>query len=173
MTHQAAHAAHAAACWAEVMSTRLSQTFAETRQPAPPLPLGAPSARASADFTSQVMARLSTPAPDPDPRETRAKLMRAHARRLASVYATLLLASGVVLLALTVVAPWLLLGLVAAIVSAVLLAMTFATFVSRLTGGLVSGFGVAYLAMLATLTPPLLLLARRSGRGRFPTSRRL
>jgi uncharacterized membrane protein len=94
-------------------------------------------------------------------------------RRLARVYMTLVLASGVALLALATLAPWLLLGLVAALVSLALIAMTVAAFVSRLTGGVVSGFGVAYVAMLAALAPPLLLLARRAGRGPFASTRRL
>lgn len=189
LTRQTLQAARFAACWVEVMSTRLSESLSESlpqsmsqsmfqpmshaQQPAPPLPRGAPAARASSDFTAQVMARLSTPAPEPDPRETRTALMRAHARRVAGVYISLLLVSGVAVIALAIFAPWLLLGLVAAIVSVVLIAMTFATFIGKLTGGVVSGFGVAYLAMLATLTPPLLLLARRSGRGHGPRSRRL
>jgi hypothetical protein len=155
------------------MSARLTHATLQAQQPAPPIPHGTPAVRASSDFTAQVMARLTTPPPEPDPRETRARQVRAHMRRLARVYMTLVLASGVALLALATLAPWLLLGLVAALVSGALIAMTFAAFVSRLTGGVVSGFGVAYVAMLAALAPPLLLLARRAGRGPFSSTRRL
>jgi hypothetical protein len=167
---QAAHAARRAACLIELLSAQVALAMAQ--QPSPPVPHGAPSARASADFTAQVMARLATPPPEPDPREARAKRMRAHVRRLAGIYLALVLVSGVALLALATLAPSLLLGLVAGIISLALIAMTFAAFISRLTGGAISGFGVAYLAMLATLTAPLLVLARRTGRGPFPRSRR-
>ncbi len=130
-----------------------------------------PPARASADFTARVMARVTAQPPEPDPRELRAQLARARLRRLARVYVTLLVVSGVALLALALLAPWLLVGGVAAIVSLLLLAVTFATLISAVTGGLISGFGVAWLAMLAALTVPLLVLARRAGR-RTPSSTR-
>jgi hypothetical protein len=141
-------------------------------QPLAPIPPRAPTARASADFTAQVMARLATPPTEPDPREVRARQVRAHVRRLAWVYLALVVVSGVALLALATLAPWMLLALIAAFISLALIAMTFATFISRLTGGAISGFGVAYLAMLATLTAPLLLLARRTGRRPFSHARR-
>ncbi len=140
--------------------------------PMAPIPPRTPTARASSDFTAQVMARLATPPPEPDPREARARRVRAHVRRLAWVYLALVVVSIVALLALATLAPWMLLALIAAFISLALIAMTFATFISRLTGGAISGFGVAYLAMLATLTAPLLLLARRTGRGPFPHTRR-
>ncbi|HEU5344296.1 MAG TPA: hypothetical protein VFX31_01520 [Ktedonobacterales bacterium] len=144
--------------WA--MSLAMSQA-----QPSPPRFSQHPSpARASADFTAQVMARLSTPPPEPDPRESRTRTMRAHVRRLAGVYLSLVLVGGVGVALLAVLAPWALVGLAAAIVSLALVALAFAAFIGRLTGGAISGFGVAYLAMLATLSSSLLLLARRFGR---------
>ncbi len=167
-----ARAAQSAACWAETLSARLTYAF-QAQQPSSPAPQMTPVARASSDFTKQVMARLASPPPEPDPRETRAKQTHTHMRRLAGVYMALVLASIVALLLLAMLAPWLLLGLIAAGVSLALIAMTFAVFVSRLTGGVVSGIGVAYLAMLAALAPPLLLLARRTGRRPFSSTRRL
>lgn len=161
------------ACWAEALALRAPRMGALAHQPAPPTPRFSTPVRASTDFTAQVMARLATPPSDPDPREVRQKQARARMRRLASVYLTLVLASGVALLVLATVAPWALLGLAAVGVSVALVAMTFASFVSRLTDGLISGFGVAYLAMLAALAPPLLLMARRAGRRPFSSSRRL
>jgi hypothetical protein len=158
------------ACWAEALSLRLPRLIALAHQPAPPTPRITTPARASADFTAQVMARLATPPPEPDPRETKSRQAHARMRRLAGIYLTLVLASGVALLALATVAPWAVMGLAATGVSAALVAMTFASLVSQLTDGLVSGFGVAYLAMLAALAPPLLLLARRAGRS--PSRRR-
>ena len=177
-TLQAARAVRCLARQAEALTTRLcGMTYAMAQmspgpQPMAPIPPRAPSARASADFTSQVMARLATPPPEPDPREARARRVRAHVRRLAWVYLALVVVSGAVLLALATLAPWMLLALIATFISLALIAMTFATFISRLTGGAISGLGVAYLAMLATLTPPLLLLARRTGRGPFPHTRK-
>ena len=170
---QVAHTVRAAACWAEMMAVRLSMSASQSRQSVPPLPQTSPTVRASSDFTAQVMARLATPPPEPDPRETRAEQARAHMRRFASIYLALVLASGVALMLLATVAPWVLLGLVTGIVSLALLAMTFASFISRLTDGVISGFGVAWLAMLAALAPPLLLLARRTARRRYSPSRRL
>lgn len=180
-TAQAARIARHAAYQAELLAARLATVtytmsqmspMSQGPQSASPIPHHAPSVRASADFTAQVMARLSTPPPEPDPREARAKRVRAHVRRLAWVYLALVVVSGIALLALATLAPWLLLALIAAFISLALIAMTFAAFISRLTGGAISGFGVAYLAMLATLAPPLLLLARRTGRGPFPHARR-
>lgn len=134
-------------------------------QPSPPRFSQHPApVRTSADFTAQVMARLSAPPPEPDPRESRARAIRAHMRRLAGVYLSLVLVGGVGVALLAVLAPWALVGLAAAIVSLALVALAFAAFIGRLTGGAISGFGVAYLAMLATLSSSLLLLARRFGR---------
>lgn len=159
--------------WQPARLAPAAYAMSQAQPPSPLIPRPTSSARASADFTAQVMARLSTPPPEPDPREARARRARAHIRRLAGVYLALVLVSGVALLALATLAPWMLLSVVAAIISLALIAMAFAAFISRLTGGAISGFGVAYLAMLATLTAPLLLLARRTGRGLFPRSRRL
>ncbi len=170
---QAAHSLRVAACWSETLATRFSMLASQSRQSVPPLPQTTPTARASSDFTAQVMARLAAPPPEPDPRETRARQARAHMRRVAHIYLTLVLASGVVLLLLATVAPWVLLGLVTGIVSLALLAMTFASYVSRLTDGVISGFGVAWLLMLAALVPPLIWLARRTTRRRYAPSRRL
>lgn len=142
----------------------LAQAMSQA-QPSPPRLSQHPApARASANFTAQVMARLSTPPPEPDLRETRARAMRAHVRRLAGVYLSLVLVGAVGVALLAVLAPWTLVGLAAAIVSLALVALAFAAFVARLTGGAISGFGVAYLAMLATLSSSLLLVARRFGR---------
>lgn len=170
---QAAHTLRAAAYWSEILAVRFSMLASQSQQSVPPLPQTNPNARVSSDFTAQVMARLATPPPEPDPRETRAKQARAHMRRVAHIYLTLVLASGVALLLLATVAPWALLGLVTGIVSLALLAMTFASYVSRLTDGVISGFGVAWLVMLAALVPPLLWLARRTARRRFAPGRRL
>jgi hypothetical protein len=142
--------------------------------PTPPAPRFTPHAspaRASSDFTAQVMARLATP-PEPDPREARARQMRAHVRRLAGVYLTLVLVGVVALIVLAALAPWTLVGLVAGIVSLALVAMAVAGFISRLTGGAISGLGVAYVAMLATLSSSLLLIARRIGRGSSHAARK-
>jgi hypothetical protein len=98
--------------------------------------------------------------------------MRAQMRRLAGVYLTLVLVGVVALIALAALAPWALVGLVAGIVSLALVAMTFAGAISRLTGGAISGLGVAYVAMLATLSSSLLLIARRFGRGSSRAARR-
>lgn len=169
---QAAGAAHHAACWAELMATRVVLAFESGRQTAPSAPRAGPPLRASSDFTSQVMARLAAPTPEPDPREVRAAQARLHMRRVARVYMALVLTGGVVMTAIAIGAPWLLLGVVAAGTSVALIALTLTSNISRMTGGFISGFGVAYLAMLAALAPPLLLMARRSGRGRPPSSRR-
>lgn len=182
-THEA-HLARRLAYQAEALTARLATAtcamaqmspmspMSQGPQPLAPIPPRAPTARASADFTAQVMARLATPPPEPDPREARARQVRAHVRRLVWVYLALVVVSGAALLALATLAPWMLLALIASFISLALIAMTFATFISRLTGGAISGFGVAYLAMLATLTAPLLLLARRTGRRPFSHARR-
>ncbi len=141
--------------------------------PAPSAPRTALPARASSDFTGQVMARLATPTPEQDPRERKARQTRSKMRRLVGVYLALVLLSGVALLLIAAFAPWTIMGLVTALVSGTLLAMTLASLVSRATGGVVSGIGVAYIAMLAALAPPLWLLARRATRGRSSSSRRL
>lgn len=155
--------------WAEIVSLQLASAMSQT----PPrfTPHATP-ARASSDFTAQVMARLATPPPEPDPREARARQMRAHMRRLAGVYLSLVLVGVLALIALAALAPWALVGLVAGIVSLALVAMTFAGAISRVTGGAISGLGVAYVAMLATLSSSLLLIARRIGRGASHAARK-
>jgi hypothetical protein len=155
--------------WAEIVALRLSSAMSQTP---PRITPHASPARASSDFTAQVMARLAAPPPEPDPRESRARQMRAHMRRLVGVYLTLVLVGVVALIALAALAPWALVGLVAGIVSLALVAMTFAGAISRLTGGAISGLGVAYVAMLATLSSSLLLIARRVGRGSSRAARR-
>lgn len=155
--------------WAEIVSLHLASAMSQTP---PRITPHASPARASTDFTAQVMARLAAPPPEPDPRESRARQMRAHMRRLAGVYLTLVLVGVVALIALAALAPWALVGLVAGIVSLALVAMTFAGAINRLTGGAISGLGVAYVAMLATLSSSLLLIARRFGRGSSRAARR-
>ncbi|HKT37464.1 MAG TPA: hypothetical protein VJR48_03775 [Ktedonobacterales bacterium] len=150
------------ASWVEISRDPWAMSQA---QPSPPQFTRSPApARTSADFTAQVMARLSAPPPEPDPRETRARAFHAHMRRLAGVYLSLVLVGAVAVALLAMLAPWTLVGLAATIVSLALVALTLAAFIGRLTGGAISGFGVAYLAMLATLSSSLLLLARRFGR---------
>lgn len=83
----------------------------------------------------------------------------------AQVYGILVLASAVTLAALAVTAPWVLVALVAGVMSFVLVALTALTLMSRVTGGALSGLGLAYAAMLAALAPPLLMLAKRTRRG--------
>lgn len=160
------------ACWAEEKMTRLALAAPFSHQSAPRAPQTAPSPRMSSDFTSQVMARLATPPPEPDLREQRAKQARAHMRRVARMYLALVLIGAAGLIAIAVVDPAALLGVVAATVSLAVLIMTFGDTISRLTGGLISGVGVVYLAMLAALAPPIVFIARRTGRGRAPTAPR-
>lgn len=171
-TPQAAHGSRHAACWAETLLTRLSLAAMQSRQPAPPGPRMAPPARTSPDFTAQVMARLTSAPLEPDPRERKARKTRAHMRRFARIYLTLVLVSGVALGVWAALAPSVLLGMLTGIVSAALLALTFTSFVSSATDGVISGFGVAWVAMLAALAPPLWLLARRATRGRSSSTRR-
>lgn len=128
------------------------------RSPQPPT--------APKDFTAQVMARLSTPLSPPDPRQQRALQMRAKAGLIARVYVTLILVTTVAIALLALLAPWTLITLLAAVISAILLIIAGIAFVARATGGFVSGFGVVYAAMLAALTPPLLMLAHRFRRQR-------
>lgn len=152
--------------WSALETPDAPQTPAlPTRYSTPPMvaPQIARSARPQLDFTAQVMARISAPLPPPDPRIARLQQARAHARRVARIYGALIVASAVALLALGMVAPWVLVALLASLVSLALLAGGAIALVGRMTGGAVSGFGVAYLAMLAALAPPLLLLARHNG----------
>jgi hypothetical protein len=118
------------------------------------------------DFTAQVMARLATPPPAPDPRQVRARARRARAGVVARVYIalTLVAALGVAIAAL--VAPWALITVVVSVVGALVALLAGAAFIARATGGFVSGFGVIYAAMLALLTPALLMLASRMRRRR-------
>jgi len=170
----ATQAVRSAERWAELVSLQLASAMSQMA-PTPPAPRFTPHAspaRASSDFTAQVMARLATPTPEPDPREARSRQMRAHVRRLAGVYLTLVLVGMVALIVLAALAPWTLVGLVAGIVSLALVAMAVAGFISRLTGGAISGLGVAYVAMLATLSSSLLLMARRIGRGSSRAARK-
>ncbi len=171
-TRFAATALRRSACWAEEKMIRVALAAPFANQSAPRTPQMAPSPRMSSDFTSQVMARLSTQPPEPDPREKRAKQARAHMRRLARVYLALVVIGVAVLIATAVLDPSALLGVVAATISLTVLMMTLADTISRLSGGLISGVGVLYLAMLAALAPPFAIIARRTGRGRIPTSRR-
>lgn len=170
-TTQIGLVAHTTACWAELMAARLRHVAFHSRPSFPPGLQITPTARASSDFTAQVMARLTTPPPEPDPREARARRVRAHVRHFARIYMALVLASGVALLLLATLAPWTLLDLLGLIVTMALMAMSFAAFVSHLTDGVISGFGVAYVAMLVALA--LALLARRTARGRYASTRRL
>lgn len=160
--------------WAEIVSLQSASAMSQMA-PTPPAPRYTPhtsAARASSDFTAQVMARLAAPPPEPDPREARARQVRAHVRRLAGVYLTLVLVGVVALIVLAALAPWTLVGLIAGIVSLALVAMAFVGFISRVTGGAISGLGVAYVAMLATLSSSLLLIARRIGRGSSHAARK-
>src|SRR5579859_6522413 len=122
--------------------------------PRSPQPSAAPK-----DFTAQVMARLSTPLPPPDPRLRRTREMRARAGLIARAYVTLILVATIAIALLALFAPWTLITLLAAVISAALLIIAGIAFIGRATGGFVSGFGVVYAAMLAALTPPLLMLA--------------
>lgn len=170
---QAGLAMRHAACWGEVLAIRLTGALFHSRPSYPPAPQTNLTARASSDFTAQVMARLSTPPPEPDPREARAKRVRAHMRRFTRIYIALVLISGVALLALAAFSPRILFGMVSSIVSLALAVMAFATLIGRLTNGVISGFGLAYVAMLAALALPLAVLARRTARGRYASTRRL
>lgn len=118
------------------------------------------------DFTAQVMARLSTPLPPPDPRLKRKRQVRARAALIARVYMTLVLVAAVAITLLALIAPWALVAAVASVISAALLILGAVTFVGRATGGFVSGLGVVYAAMLAALTPSLLMLAHHFRRQR-------
>lgn len=160
------------ACWAEEKMTRMALAAPFAHQPAPRAPQTAPSPRMSSDFTSQVMARLATPPPEPDPRERRARQARARMRRLARVYLALVMIGVAGVVATVIFDPSAAFGVIAATISLAVLIVTLADTISRLSGGLVSGLGVLYLAMLAALAPPFVLIARRTGRGRTPSSRR-
>ena len=129
-----------------------------------PRPLQSPTA--PKDFTAHVMARLSTPLPPPDPHPKRKRQVRARAGLVARVYVTLLLLAAVAIVFLALIAPWALVAAVVSVISAALLILGAVTFVGRATGGLVSGLGVIYAAMLAALTPSLLMLAHRFRRQR-------
>ncbi len=118
------------------------------------------------DFTAQVMARIATPPPTPDPRLERARHVRARAGFIARAYFTLILAAAVSIALLALVAPWTLVTVVAGAISAALLLITGLAFIARATGGFVSGIGVLYAAMFAALTPSLLMLWRRIKRQR-------
>lgn len=158
--------------WAEPLAARLAAPVAfQQRNSAPPV-IHTPPPRASADFTAQVMARVATSPLGTDPRDVRARRSRARMRRLARVYLTLIIVSGVALVALAIFAPWTLLAALAAIVSVATLALALTTLVSDATDGVISGFGVAWMAMLAALVPLLWLMARQATRGRKPAAHR-
>jgi hypothetical protein len=129
-----------------------------------PHPLQPPTA--PKDFTAQVMARLSTPLPPPDPRLKSKRQVRARAGLVARVYVTLVLVAAVAMILLSLIAPWALVAALASVISAALLIIGAVAFVGRATGGLVSGLGVVYAAMLAALTPSLFMLAHRFRRRR-------
>lgn len=167
-------ASGAAPRWAEPLAAWLAAPVAfQQRNSAPPVIRAAtPPPRASADFTAQVMARVATSPLGTDPHEARARRSHAHMRRLARIYLALVIVSGAALLALAIFAPWTLLAGVAALVSVASLALALTTYVSDATDGVVSGFGVAWVAMLAALIPLLWLMARQATRGRKPPARR-
>lgn len=119
------------------------------------------STTAPKDFTARVMARLSTPLPPPDPHLKRKRLIRAKAGLIARVYMTFVLMAAVAIALLALVAPWALVAVAASIISGALLVIGAVAFIGRATGGFVSGFGVIYAAMLAALTPSLLMIRRR------------
>lgn len=171
-TNQASHAVRNAACRAETLLTYLAPSALQRRQSAPPAPRMAPPPRTSPDFTAQVMARLASTPLEPDPREKKERKVRSHLRRFARIYMALVLISGVALGIVAAFAPSVLLALLTGVVSAALLAVAFASFVSSATDGVISGFGVAWIAMLAALAPPLWLLARHATRGRSSSTRR-
>lgn len=156
-------ALHSADHWAAAVGAewRAPFAFAERRSSPPAMRIVA-TPRTSADFTAQVMARVASIPPDPDPRELRTRRSRTHLRRFARVYLALVIVSGVALVALGFYAPWVLLEALAGIVSASLVAVTLASLVSNATDGVVSGFGVAWVAMLAALFPALFLVGRRT-----------
>lgn len=158
---------HSADRWASavVAESRAPLAFEERRSSPPAIRIVA-TPRTSADFTAQVMARVASIPPEPDPREQRARRSRTHMRRFARVYLALVIVSGAALVALGIYAPWVLLEALAGIVSASLVAVTLAALVSNATDGVVSGFGVAWVAMLAALFPALFLVARRTTRKR-------
>ena len=82
--------------------------------------------------------------PEPDPRETRARRTHAHMRGFARIYLALVIVSGAALVALAFYAPWVPVKALASVISATLVIVTLASFVSNATDGLVSGFGVAW-----------------------------
>ena len=137
-----------------------------TPRPEMRTPRSPQSTTAPKDFTAQVMARLATPPPPPDPRLARARVVRAKAGVIARVYITLILAAAVGIALLALVAPWALMTIVAGIISAALILVGGVAFIARATGGFVSGFGVIYAAMFAALTPSMLMLWRRFRRQR-------
>lgn len=137
-----------------------------TKHPNMRAPLAPRSTTAPNDFTAQVMARIATPPPLPDPRLERARYVRAKAGFIARVYITLILAASVSIALLALVAPWTLVTVVAGAISVALLLVTGLAFIARMTGGFVSGLGVIYAAMFAALTPSLLMLWRRIKRHR-------
>lgn len=137
------------------------------RYPAMQAPRSPRSTTAPKDFTAHVMARLAAPPPPPDPRLRRARRIRARASVFARVYIGLVIVAGIVIALLAYFAPWTLIAALAATVSAALLIVAGIAFIGRATGGFVSGIGVIYAAMLAGLTPPLLMLAHRFRAKRF------
>lgn len=143
----------------------------QQRRSGPPIVRMPPPPRTSADFTARVMERVATTPPGPDPREARVRRSRAHMRRLAHIYLALIILSGAALVAMTVFAPWMLLAGLAAIVSAALLLAGLGATISDATDGMISGFGVAWIAMLAALVPLLWLMARQATHGRKPPAR--
>jgi uncharacterized membrane protein len=87
-------------------------------------------------------------------------------RRFARIYLALILVSGGALVALGIYAPWVPMKALAGIISATLVAVTVTSIVSAATDGVVSGFGVAWVVMLAALAPALFLVTRRTARRR-------
>ncbi len=160
-------APHSADQWASAVGAELLAplAFEERRSSPPALRVVAPP-RTSTDFTAQVMARVASMPPEPDPREQRARVRRAHMRRFARIYLMLVIVSGAALVALAFYAPWAPVKALASVISATLVVVTLASFVSNATDGLVSGFGVAWVVMLAALAPALFLVTRRTTRKR-------
>lgn len=166
-------APHSADRWAAAVEAELYAPLAlEKRDTSPPALRVVAPPRASADFTAQVMARVSSMPPEPDPRETRARRTRARMRRFARIYLALVIVSGAALVALAFYAPWAPVKALASVISATLVVVTLASLVSNATDGLVSGFGVAWVAMLAALPPALFLVTRRTARKRRARSQR-